>query len=42
MAAYPDGAAQADDVGRLPLHWAAQAGHSEIVELLKAADPVAP
>ena len=42
MAAYPLGAAKADDHGRLPLYWAAQEGHSEIVELLKAADLVAP
>ena len=39
MVAYPDGASKADDVGQLPLHWAAQEDHREILKLLLVAYP---
>ena len=39
LVAYPHAAAKADGHGRLPLHWTAQEGHSEILELLLVAYP---
>ena len=39
MAAYPEGAAQACSLDRLPLYWAAQEENCEIVELLLEAYP---